>query len=249
MTVLDFTAARRARLLAELDAVLLEHPDIRLDGNALVLEIDDSCLTQCSHGDMWLNMARQREEDRANVTARGKGYVAMRLTPNEVQALADLVAIEQASIDEAGQVHRASQSSVLRALLRREAIACGVWPDADVAGLAPQKKEPEPTPPAPDPVPEAPKPEPIETKPEPEPEPAAELELDADDIRKRLQKGLKKGKWASQDALADAATKHLPEGAAPIKQSVVSRFVAQNKGTTSERLAAFAATLREVGLL
>lgn len=98
----------------------------------------------------------------------------MRLTPNEAQALATLVELEQAAIDEAGQVHRASQSSVLRALLRKEAIELGVWPDA--AGLAAQEKKSEPTPPAPAPVPEAPKSEPIETR--PEPSPAAEPKLD-----------------------------------------------------------------------
>lgn len=72
-------------------------------------------------------MARQR-----TVPSPEKGYVELRLTAKETRALSALVKLAQENLDGEGIDLRASPSSVLRALLIREAEDCGKWRNTGV---------------------------------------------------------------------------------------------------------------------
>lgn len=303
-------------------------------------------------------MARQSTLDRSRVAGTDKGRLELRLTPKETQALGALVKLAQDNLDGEGIGMRASPSSVLRALLIREAEDCGKWRNAGLprsskddelaAALAIRNaarkvaaddalacRKPfgwgldvheEPPPWGEDPemdmdlvleclqqvanpttglafvpsvvramgkgvhdalhdgarvgrwellpgigrigkndarlcrsgpdgtllawvrivsddaeaVPHDPcrqvRPSPRRRKVEPE--------LDVDDVRKRLQKAMKRGLWKSKTEAAAAATKYLRSGGS-IKQAAVSRFLAGGR-TSPERLAAFDAVLAKV---
>jgi hypothetical protein len=80
-------------------------------------------------------MARQRKQDRSSVPRTGKGCVQLKLTAKEMRALNALVKLAQDNLDGEGNGMRASPSSVLRALLIREAEDCEVWTSTAVPRL------------------------------------------------------------------------------------------------------------------
>ena len=72
-------------------------------------------------------MGRPRNPDRKAVTAQGGPVLAIRLSPDEQAALAALVELQREAVAEHGLECAVSSASVVRALLRREAQARGLW--------------------------------------------------------------------------------------------------------------------------
>lgn len=128
-------------------------------------------------------MARHKSPDTENITT-GIDTIGLRLTPTERTALERLKALEQARYDELGVTARAGFGSVLRALIKREAQARGVWPGA--AAPAPAAAAPTTKP--------AKQPElfPTEPKPVTAPKPVA-VDTDPAHLHARLQKAKAKG--------------------------------------------------------
>lgn len=70
---------------------------------------------------------RPKNPNRGSVTSKGGPVLAIRLSPDEQEALAALVELQRAAVAEHGLESAVSSASVVRALLRREAQARGLW--------------------------------------------------------------------------------------------------------------------------
>lgn len=77
---------------------------------------------------------RPKNPDRRAVTSKGGPVLAIRLSPDEQEALAALVELQRKAVAEHGLEGAVSSASVIRALLRREAQARGAWTGTAVGG-------------------------------------------------------------------------------------------------------------------
>ena len=177
-------------------------------------------------------MARPKKPETENTP---KHVVAARLSDRERDALAALVAMEQREIDAAGHTFQASPNNTIRRLIRKEAMAQGLW-DALPAAPAPQAALPfAPTPaaePKPEPAPApvvAPAPEPP-TKPTPKPAPR-------EAVHKRLVQFVEAGK---------GTVKEIAE-AIGMARSTVATFKSSPSKMSPDTLAKLDAALAERG--